>query len=372
MDFNFKNNNFQSILKQKREEILKRTTLGIQESSKFKQLYSSLVSYLKNNAFTDFKAILISKENIEELPDSFYDILEDTLNSDTGIFNNYLILDSQLSIIDKARDSKYSIDSNDVRKLYVELSKSYVIFLLQPQEAISLFIDGEDFIEGVFLSLKDMQSYTSKRDITKIVELFDEYQTHLKNRCIYNKFFISKSHLKSLKKDLKSTISEDKFIEEFCHLLENKPEDRFREDLRHFLKDRLKANLLAKEHVLANFKRLDIFILDESGTELYLIEVKWVGECVSADGKSISTTAYSEKDINPNAVIQSVKYLKQLDSEKENIKLGFLVVFDARKDQNLTDTVNNFDEKLLEEEHRKHYKKFRKVKDFKVKNLHPS
>lgn len=58
MELNFKNNyNFQNILKQKKEEILRRAASDIQDSSKFKQLHSSFVSYLKSNAFSDFKAV---------------------------------------------------------------------------------------------------------------------------------------------------------------------------------------------------------------------------------------------------------------------------------------------------------------------------
>lgn len=121
-----------------------------------------------------------------------------------------------------------------------------------------------------------------------------------------------------MKKDLNSMVGEEQFIKDHCHLLNNKPEDRLRENLRHFLNMRLKATLLTKEYILANFNRLDIFILDESGTELYLIEVKWVGECISAEGKKISKTSFDETDINPKAVIQSVKYLKQLHYEKQS------------------------------------------------------
>lgn len=345
MELNFKNNyNFQNILKQKKEEILRRAASDIQDSSKFKQLHSSFVSYLKSNAFSDFKAVLISKEAIESLPEEFYTQLESVLNSDDGILCNYLVLNNQLSIIDKARDNKYNSDSNEARKLYIELSKDYVVFLLQPDETVSFFIDGNDFIEGIFLSLKDMKSYTAKKDISKITDLFSEYQAYIADRNVYSNFFISKSHLKSLKKDLNSMVGEEQFIKDHCHLLNNKPEDRLRENLRHFLNMRLKATLLTKEYILANFNRLDIFILDESGTELYLIEVKWVGECISAEGKKISKTSFDETDINPKAVIQSVKYLKQLHYEKQNIKLGFLVVFDARKNQELADTVATFNE----------------------------
>lgn len=373
MDFNFSDNKFQNLLREKQAEIMKRTAQGIQELPKFKQFHSSLFSFLKNNAFFDFKAILISKEEIEKLPVDYYQTLENALNSDDGVLNNCIILNSSLEIVRKNKDDLLYSDSNSIRKLCTEISKQYVVFLLQPKQQISLFIDGEDFVEGVFLSMKDMKSYISKKSITQISEIFDEYRKRIRERNIYSNFFVSKSHLKSLRRDLKSELCENDFIKEYCHLLENKPEDRLREDLRLFLKERLNANLLAKEYILANFKRLDIFILDESGTELYLIEVKWVGSCVSADGKKISKTSFDEGDINPKAIIQTVDYLKQLaEFENGNIKLGYLVVFDARKDQTRQDTVAVFNEDILDSGQKIHYKKLRKVADFKIANTHPT
>ncbi|MBP1615733.1 MAG: hypothetical protein H6Q13_3181, partial [Bacteroidetes bacterium] len=192
----------------------------------------------------------------------------------------------------------------------------------------------------------------------------------LKSRDVYNKFFVSKSHLLSLKTDMGSQLDDKKYIYDNKQLLENKPEDKFREDLRFFLSEKLKANFLSKEYILENFKRLDIFILDESGYELYLIEVKWVGISINPSGKKTGTS-YSERDIVPNAVKQTVGYLRQLFDEQKNIKLGYLAVFDARK-EDLPDTGNSINNLCFENEDAIHFRKFRKIADFRVLNEHPA
>lgn len=373
MAFNFKDNKaFANILKQKQADIQRRTSVEILESDSFKQFHSSLTTFLHKNSFRDFKTVLITKEELKSLPENYYEKLEQTLNSDLGVSNNIICIDSELNIILRERNFNIISDSNDVRILFRELSKEFIVFHLQPETRISIFIDGDDYVEGLFLTPDDWNAYIAKKTVDELPSLFESYRMHLKTRSTYNKFFIAKSHLKSLRKDLESQLTEDRFEEQYKHLLQNKPEDRFREDLRLFLSNNLRAKLHTKEHILEDFKRLDIMIIDESGYNLYFIEVKWVGECVNADGKKISSTAYDSKDINPAAIIQSVKYIKQLDLEGKNIKRGYLVVFDARKDQTQKDTVESFDESLLEEEHKIHYKKFKKIEDFKVVNAHPS
>ena len=82
-------------------------------------------------------------------------------------------------------------------------------------------------------------------------------------------------------------------------------------------------------------------------------------------------TSYQAEDINPNAVIQTVDYIRQLNNENKNIKLAYLAVFDARY-EDLPDTVEVFDEKLLIEDLGKYYPRFKKIADFRVINQHPS
>lgn len=371
MNFNFKKNSaFKDLIKSKEKEIMKRTLNSFQETNEFKAFHGALLTYLNSRERQDIKALLITKEHVVNLVPSFYPKLQSSLDSDIGIQYNSLILDSNMDIT--GHEMIYSKgDSNEARKLYAELSKEYLVFLLLPGKVIKYFIDGDDFGDGIFFSIADYISYDEKMPIQRINELFIEYRQQLTVRNTYCKFFISKSHLKSLRMDMKATLDEKRFIEKYKYILQNKPEDLFREDLRLFLTGKLKANFVAKESILENFKRLDIVMLDESGNDTYLIEVKWVGTSIHGDGKKLGTS-YDESDITPAAIKQSVSYINQLNKERKNIKIAYLAVFDAREDQDLRDTGTNIKEDILDEEDKKFFNQFRKIEDFKVKNFHPN
>src|SRR5690606_14624208 len=136
---------------------------------------------------------------------------------------------------------------------------------------------------------------------------------------------------------------EKKFISDYKHILRNRPEDTFRDDLRLFLTYHIKISQV-KEFLLENMRRLDIYLYDEYG-EIYLIEVKWVGHSIHQEGKKFGTM-FDSKDITPKAFFQSLEYLEELDKKGENIVRAYLVVFDARK-ENLDDTGKNFDKSSL-------------------------
>lgn len=369
MNFNFNTLDFKEQLTKISAEILKITSNDVQETDQFKALHSGLISYLKEFPMSEFKLLLISKDALSILKEDFYNNLKSQLNSDDGINNNYLIIDNEANIINKTRD--YSLkDSAVAQKVFEKLSEKNIVFLLQPKGLIRYFIDGNSFGKGVFYTYDDYISYEEKRDISKINEVFDEYRKHLKLQNIYCKFFIKNSHLKSLHKDLGSKLSEKEFLTSYKHVLNNKPEELFRDDLKHFLEQKLKVILLAKEYILENFKRLDIYLQDESGFNLYLIEVKWVGQSIHGEGKKWGTK-YDAININPAAVKQSVNYIKQLDEQEKPIKIGYLVVFDARKDD-LEDTIPASQlQEILSEEDSRYSFRFRKINDFRVVNNHP-
>lgn len=367
-EYNFKDVSFKQFLKQKESQIHIRTESGIQDSNKFKNLHRCLVSYHSERPINDFTALLISKEDIQNLAEDYSEKLFKNLDSDNCVINNHLLFDSNLDVIKVERTEIK--DNNDARKYYLELSKEICVFLINPK-GVHYFLEGKDIGEAIFFTPDALKSYNELKDITKILEIFDEYRQHLKIRDSYSKFFVPNSSKKSLCKHLNNAASNadyDIFLNENKQLLNNKPEDRFREDLRIFLEKNLKANFLTKEFILANFKRLDIYISDDFG-EYYLIEVKWVGISIHSNGQSIGTP-YKANDINPAAVLQSVNYIKQLNDESKNIKLGYLAVFDARY-TDLPDTLNGFDESIIDESLGKFYPRFKKIPDFKVINHHP-
>ena len=138
-----------------------------------------------------------------------------------------------------------------------------------------------------------------------------------------------------------------------------------------------------REVMMEDLDRLDIELLDEKGKDLYFIEIKWVGDSIHADGNQFGTT-YNANRINPSAVIQVVGYINQLLEEKQNIKIGYyikersfdnkkvgyLLVFDARK-EDLVDTGDGVTESVVPEKLRKHYHRYKKLKDFRVININP-
>ena len=367
-EYNFKTDSFKQFLKEKEAQINVRTENEFSSSENFKELHRCLISYHTAKPIQDFTAVLITKVEINNLSKDFSTVLFGQLDSEIGVVNNHLLFDRSMEIISYER--KELKDNNDARKFYLEASNNTCVFLINPK-GVHYFVDGKDIGESIFFSSDAYMSINELKDISKLFEIFDEYRQHLCIRNTYTKFFVSKSAKSSLCKHIyvKATPEiYESFIEEHKQLLENKPEDIFREDLRIFLRNKLKATVLGKEYILDNFKRLDIFINDDFG-ELYLIEVKWVGVSIHQHGQKIGTS-YDENSINPSAVCQSVNYIKQLNEENKNIKLGYLAVFDARYNE-LPDTVENFDENILGEELKKFYSRFKKIPDFKVVNAHP-
>lgn len=368
MDFNFKNNSdFLNLIKTKENQILERTTDEIQESEGFKSLFAGLKSMIKNNAFNGSKLILINETEI--LNGTLNDIgdFNDLFANADFAYNHIISLDRKINIISKER-AELPKDSNEARNYFSGISKKGDVVFLLIKNKVNYFIKGIDKSESPFFSLADVNKYNEKKDISEINDVLKQYRENLKDRKNYCKFFIELSHLKSLHKDLNSTDEEKKFISDHKHLLRNRPEDTFREDLRQFLSFNLKVSQV-KEFLLENMRRLDIYLYDEYG-EIYLIEVKWVGQSIHPTGKKLGTS-YNSKDIAPNAFIQTLDYLEELDNKGENILRAYLVIFDARKDI-FEDTGNDFKSSVLTPTQTKHFRKFEKIKDLRVSNIHPS
>lgn len=367
MEFNFTDQEFLDLLKRKQNQILDKTKDFIQESAGFKILFAGLKSMLKNNAFKGQRVIFITEEDIMKIELSNIRDFNDLFKSDEFTLHQKITLDLSLQVI-KAERCRFSDDSGEVRRELTELSSGGLVVFLLLHDKINYIIGGTDKTESPFFSLTDMNKYNAKKEINEIGEVFSAYNEALKERRNYSKFFIELSHLKSLRVDLSARDDEKTFIFNHKHLLRNKPEDSFRDDLREFLTFNLRVSQV-KEYLLENMRRLDIYLYDEYG-EIYLIEVKWVGESVHQDGKKLGTS-YELNDINPEAFKQALDYLEELDNKGQNIVRAYLVVFDGRKDD-LEDTGTNFDEKILSDIQKKHYRKFSKISDIRVLNKHPN
>jgi len=370
MGFDFKNVNFRALLKDKEKDIHKRTSTGILECDKFKRLLLSLKTFHKKSAFVGVLAILISEEEIKNMDDNISDLVDIQMKSIEVAVNNHIVVDRDFKIIESER--KKFVDNNEARRYYTEISKNACVFHLSII-GVHWFVDRNDFGESIFFTIEEQNRFNELRGIDRIEEIIGEYRIHLRARDTYSKFFVQNSGKRVLYKvlhdDDSTDLTETQFLAEFKQLLNNKPEDRFREDLKKFLENKLKGSFLGEEYVLENFRRLDIFISDDFG-ELYLIEVKWVGQSIHKNGDRLGTS-FKHEDINPAGIIQSIDYIQELYETNHKIKLGFLAVFDARNGTHVSDTYDGFDSSTIDGNKQSYYAKFIKIPDFKVKNIHP-
>lgn len=370
MNFNFETNkDFKDLLKSKEYLILNQTTNRIIESSEYKILFGNIRTLTKSNAFRGSKVILIKQNLLSNVTTVDTNTINELFSNTIFATSNIIEISSDFTIVNFTREELPN-KSDEARKFFIRLSEEgYLVFHLI-DVYINTFIDGQDFPESLFLSLIDSKKILLKKNISELNEVLDLYREKLKDQPVYCKFFISKSHITSLHKDWSSTVKIENFIKSHAHILNNKCEDKFREDLRLFLKDNLIVNVIVKEYILESKKRLDIFLVDDYGVNFYLIEVKWVGESIDPSGKAISTK-YNANNINPKAFNQTLNYLEELDNKRENIVRAYLVVFDARK-ESLEDTGTGFNISTLTPTQDKHFRKFEKIKDFRVINIHPS
>lgn len=365
----FKEDSFKELIRNKKELIDKKYKAGFAEKDNFKRLLRNLISYQHRFGLKEFRTIVIKKDDILKLVEDLSQVLNETLNAHDAITNNHLFVDENFKLI-KFNKEKIT-DNNDARKIYTELTDDYCVFLLNPR-GVHYFVDGFDLGGAVFFTQDEFDSYSELKDISELLDVLEEYRHKLSVRSIYRQFFVSKSAKRALHSHMfikDSTIGNiDDFLKSHNNLLENKPEDYFRESLRIFLKEKLKNKiLLGKEHVLESFKRLDILIFDNFG-ELYFIEVKWVGTSVHSEGAKIGTS-YNKDHINPAAVKQTINYIKELYEDKNKIKIGYLAVFDARY-EDLEDTLVGFDKDVLENKLKTFHHRYNKILDFRVQNSH--
>lgn len=363
------NYDFLALLNEKKQEIYRITKDGIQETSQFKRLSILLTETRRKYAEKDDRLIIIEKDELLKLCVDADEKVRILFTAPDFLTNRIVYINHDLIIIQKNNDALPS-SNIDARHYYENLSKEgFVVFQITTDATLNFFIDGEDFGEGVFYSNDTRRSYEQLKTIDQLEEVLDKYRIHLTQQDTYLKFFVHKYGLLALKKIMDDKSSDKDFVANHKHLLNNKPEELFREDLRFFLKQNMKVHV-NREELLDNLDRLDIQLLDEEGRDLYLMEIKWVGESINDKGSGISTRFDAKPRINPDAVEQVLDYIQQLLKEEKNIKYGYLVVFDARKDDQ-EDTGVGISEETLSEEKRKYYHRFKKFNDFRVKNINP-
>lgn len=355
---------FREKIKAKEDFIKKKFSTGIQETDNFRRLKALLKSYLDESLVNRDFVIFIKPDQLNDI-DTSPNQIKYAIDQSIKEQHNHIEVDKSFSIISSS--FRKLSDTNTVIETFKELSNEYCIFVIN-MDGVFPFLSGTNLAEDVFLVESDRVGYKKLFHIEDLKQVFDKYRIYITDRDIYRQFFVSKVNLGLWARKNKQISGEElkKFKKDNAHYLQNKPEDIFRENLRKYLRENLRdTNFLAKEYISDTFNRVDIFINDEFG-DLHTIEVKWIGTSIHENG----LTEFSEDDINPDAVLQSLKYIKELAERDEKIKLGYLVVFDARK-KNLPDSVgDDFDESQIENLN-KYYSRFIKPNDFRVVNKNP-
>lgn len=365
------NPDFKRLLDEKKQDIVQRTSDGVQETIQFQRLRSLLSESRRKNEERDYRLVLISKGNLENLCENAEEKVAELFTNPTFLTNRTLYVDSELTILNNNNDL-FPADNNEARRYFALLSATedaWVVFHIAPNATVNYFINGKDYGDGVFYTLDAQNSYEERKTIEDLQEVLDEYRIKLTHQDTYLKFFVTKAGLRALHTLTKSTENVETFVSNNKHVLNNKPEYLFQNDIRNFIQQHMKV-VVSREVMLEDLDRLDIELTDEGGNDLYFIEIKWLGESVNSQGNNISTEYKATPRIKPDAVRQVVGYIDELLKENKNIKFGYLAVFDARKEE-FPDSGAEISETDLPEDMRKHYPRFIKLPDFRVKNENP-
>lgn len=360
---------FKQMLDYKKQDILQRTNDGIQETKQFQRLLSLLIECRKKNHENDFRLILISKDDLANLCEDADSKVHELFHHSVFLINRTVYVDSNLTI-ENYNNDPFPEGSNRTRRYIASLaSNDLIAFHVAPNSTVNYFIDGKDFGDGIFYTLEAQNHYEELKTINQLEEVLDGYRNNLTHQDTYLKFFVPKSGLRAFHSLSKSSEDKDIFVSDKKHLLNNKPELLFHEDIRNYIKGHMKV-FVYREVVLENLERLDIELMDEGGNDLYFIEIKWVGESIGPQGDSIGTSYNASPRINPDAVKQVLNYIRELLNENKNFKIGYLAVFDARKND-LPDTGEGISENDVPKDLIEYFPRFIKLPDFRVKNINP-
>lgn len=365
------NPDFKRLLDEKKKDIVQRTSDGVQETVQFQRLRSLLSESRRKNEECDYRLVLISRSNLENLCENAEDKVADLFTNPIFLTNRTLYVDSQLMILNSNND-QFPSDNNEARRYFASLSgteDSWVVFHIAPNATVNYFINGKDYGDGVFYTLDAQNRYEERKTIENLQDVLEDYRINLTHQDTYLKFFVTKASLRALHALTKSTEDIDTFVSKNKHVLNNKPEYLFQNDILNYIQQHMKV-VVSREVMLEDLDRLDIELTDEGGNDLYFIEIKWLGESINSQCNSITTKFNAKPRIKPDAVRQVVGYIDELLKEKKNIKIGYLAVFDARK-EDLPDSGADISETDLPNDIRKHYPRFKKIPDFRVKNENP-
>lgn len=358
---------FQQLLLTSKMSILSRTKNSLTNSSEFKRLLALLQSY-SNNVGAELFAIVLDMDYLSKLDfTQINDNLHNNFTPELQLKNHFLVNEK----FEFLSTSRLEFDnSNDARVSYSEISRNDKCVLISGKRLAypHYFVEGEDVGNATFFTEADYKKFRELRDIGEVLEVIEDFRNELNHYSIYANFFVPKANLKTL-------FGDDKAKNNYkgkANVLRNRPEDHLRQALKNYLNNNINRsfNFFRETNMDNSSRRLDIIGEDERGN-IYFFEVKWMGKSIGADEIKI-TTEYAEEKIIQGTE-QTLKYIQEWQNNKRIVKLGCLVVFDARDDKYNYETAT-FKKGLLDNlsKYPTCSPKFRKIEDLKVDNKHPS
>ncbi len=349
------NDEFLKLISDKKNTILQRTADGVTNTDSFRKLRLILESFKSCSPIPVF-CILIEEEHLYNLN---FDKIKSNLRGSISQklqTENHIIVDNEFNALESY--TLYSKDSSEAQRTYIKTSQNRICVLFISEAGIHYFFDGHSEGNTIFFTEYDIKTYYRKKDISEIFDVLKEYKERLKQQHVYSKFFVHKTSLIRI-------FREENYIDN-KNLLRNKPEQIFRDDLRAFLSDKIRATFnISKEYQLDSNKRIDINTEDDVGN-YYFLEIKWMGISINP-ADTAPQTSYGENHIK-KGVSQTLKYIKELKDSKKTVKLGCLTVFDARdsKDEIKFEPYDYIENGLDE-----HLPNFRPVADLYITNEKP-
>lgn len=229
--------------------------------------------------------------------------------------SNCIKINNKIEIIQHERIQETK--TAQVKQHLKELSHNSIVFFFGENGIDTIFHRENREEQNFFYTAADLNSFSQRKDISQIEEVLKNYQnTKLNKQLHYSYFFAEKSTLNQL------NLPVSKYI------LKNKPEKYMRDHLTEFLNENMKHSFFIETELSSSKKELDIYT--EVDGEFYFFEIKWLGVCIHKNGNTTSTT-YTDSRAR-EGVTQTLEYIKELSEDmSQNIKFGFLVVFDARE-----------------------------------------
>lgn len=350
MIFNFEKK-IDNIITLKQEQIEAQANAKITEAFQFDILKRQFIEKLWQNRESNENSyvIYISEEKLENINFStalsskvFIEKMKNILQN-----NNIVEIGGNLEAI------HFKQSSNGIGEYCYSLSKCNNVAFLLSKNGIKILINGEIALENsLFVDEQDYIEYSNKKDITEINEIFKEYQEELNKEGLNLDIFLQDhSSIKS--------ISGNSI---YKNVLRSDHQKYMKNHLRDFLSKNIRRTFNIN-YVLTHSKRqIDIYTED---IDFYFITIKWMGVSVSECGTRLNPPK-TDYDIRCG-VTETLDYIKELRElegfSEQTLKKGFLVVFDARE-ENESVQYNNYE--FVDKELKKYVKHFQAITEFKL------